>query len=122
MYFAKNSRKAKMKLFLFASCIVLFGRVATASNSVEDTLQQMKLEIHALQRDYNEKLKISTEVMTENYDAKIRRLEKNYDEKIAGLEQQLRLGRNFVSQSGKLILRFQRSTHFQERKKTIWSY
>ena len=83
-----------MKLFLFASCIVLFGHIATASNS-DDMLQQ-------IQRDINQ-LKINDEVMKKDYNEMIKSCEvknANYDEKIKSLEQQLGLKRNLGSQPG----------------------
>ena len=82
-----------MKLLLFASYIALFG--CSASNSVEDLLHQMQLEI--------QELKISNEATKRNYDEKIRSLEKNY----AGLEKQLGSGKTLATQTGNTLKVFE---------------
>ena len=84
-----------MKFLLFASCIVLFGRVATDSSSVDDTFQHILREIN--------QLKINDEAMKKDYNEKIKSCEvknANYDEKIKSLEQQLGSKRNLGLQPG----------------------
>ena len=91
-----------MKLILFTASIFVFGCSATSSISVEDQLQRMQLQVDQLERSNENsvafigELKRTYDDKIQMYDEKIRR----YDEKIVSLEQQLRLGRTLLPQSG----------------------
>ena len=91
-----------MKLILVTLSIFVLGCSATSLTSVEDQLQQMNLEIEQLKRS-NEESVAFIEELKQTYDGKIRTYDEKMrrnDAKVATLEQQLRLRRTLVPQSG----------------------
>ena len=122
-----------MKLLLLIVSVAFFGNLTLASDSIDDPLQRMQQEIKqlkesdkAMQKNYNEKIERlgkhydeKIESLEKNYGEKIGKLEKNYEKKIASLEQQLKLGKNFKPQSGKLVLLFYQLLPNLKRKDTL---
>ena len=73
-----------MKLILFTLSIFVLGCLAKPSTSV-DQFQQIQQQVEQLKRSNEES---------------IAALKRTYDEKISSLEEQLKSGKNMVSQTG----------------------